>query len=158
MCGESDSGHIERKGFDMADHGERHSRPGDTASRVRRSAAEQQEAERVRAFEAIEATFPSIGAASGDELAHMAIHALGFDGASLAAALGIARAQGETLVRSPGSLSRRDRSLLAQYLEMGGGDPKAAARNRSIAVKLRASIAEADRRGDTDQPLPDGKR
>jgi hypothetical protein len=88
----------------------------------------------------------------------MAIHALGFDGASLAAALGIARAQGETLVRSPGSLSRRDRSLLAQYLEMGGGDPKAAARNRSIAVKLRASIVEGDRRGDTDQSSTDGKR
>jgi hypothetical protein len=112
----------------------------------------------VRAFEAIEATFPSIGAASGDELAQMAIHALGFDGASLAASLGIARSQGETLVRSPGSLSRRERSLLAQYLEMGGGDPKAAARNRSIALKLRASIAEADTRSDTDPRSTDAKR
>jgi hypothetical protein len=140
----------------MTDHDER--RRSDPASRLRRSPAERLEAERVRAFDAIEATFPAITTASGDELAQMAIHALGFDAAALAAALGIARSQGETLIRSPGSLSRRERSLLAQYLEMGGGDVKAAARNRSIAAKLRESIAEADRRRDTDNPSPDTLR
>ena len=127
----------------------------DSASRVRRSAAEQQQAERVRAFEAIEATFPSIATASGDELVQMAVHALGFDAAGLAAALGIARSQGETLLRSPGSLSRRERSLLAQYLEMGVSEPKAMARNRTIAAKLRASIADADRERDAGESATD---
>jgi hypothetical protein len=140
----------------MADHDERRP-PPDTASRLRQSPAERQEAERVRAFEAIEATFPAISTASGDELAQMAIHALGFDAASLAAALGIARSQGETLIRSPGSLSRRERSLLAQYLEMRG-DVSAASRNRSIAVKLRESIAEADRRRAAEQASADASR
>ena len=130
----------------------------DSASRVRRSPAEQQEAARSRAFEAIEATFPSIDTASGDELVQMAVHALGFDAAGLAAALGIARSQGETLIRSPGSLSRRERSLLAQYLEMGVSEPKALARNRSIAAKLRASIVDADRKRDSGQSPADTVR
>jgi hypothetical protein len=141
----------------MADHDER-PRPPDTASRLRRSSAEHQEAERVRAFEAIEATFPAVAAASGDELAQMAIHALGFDAAALAASLGIARSEGESLIRSPGSLSRRQRSLLAQYLEMGGGDIKAGARNRTIAAKLRESIAEADRKRDAEKRSADASR
>src|SRR5687767_12335411 len=115
----------------MSDHDERRP-PPDTASRLRRSPAEREEAERARAYDAIEATFPAVVAASGDELVQMAIHALGFDAASLAASLGISRSQGETLIRSPGSLSRRERSLLAQYLEMRG-DSKSASRNRSIA-------------------------
>ena len=130
----------------MADHDERR-RPPDTSARLRRSPAQQEEAERARAFDAIEATFPAVAAASGDELAQMAIHALGFDAAGLAASLGIARSEGETLIRSPGSLSRRQRSLLAQYLEMRG-DTNSASRNRTIATKLRESIAEADRRRD----------
>ena len=140
----------------MADHDERR-RPPDTSSRLRQSPAEKEEAERVRAFEAIEATFPAVAAASGDELAQMAIHALGFDAASLAASLGIARSQGETLIRSPGSLSRRQRSLLAQYLEMRG-DVSAASRNRVIATKLRESIAAADRARATDPPPADASR
>ena len=141
----------------MADHDER-PRPADTASRLRQSPAERQEAQRVRAFEAIEATFPAVASASGDELAQMAIHALGFDAASLAASLGIARSEGESLIRSPGSLSRRQRSLLAQYLEMGGGDRNSSDRNRTIAVKLRESIAEADRKRDADQRSADTSR
>jgi hypothetical protein len=140
----------------MADNDERR-RPPDTSSRLRQSPAEKEEAERVRAFEAIEATFPAVAAASGDELAQMAIHALGFDAASLAASLGIARSQGETLIRSPGSLSRRQRSLLAQYLEMRG-DVSAASRNRVIATKLRESIAAADRARATDPPPADASR
>src|SRR5690349_16201605 len=123
----------------MADHDER-PRPPDTASRLRQSPAERQEADRVRALEAIEAKFAAIATASSDELAQMAIHALGFDAASLDASLGIARSEGETLIRSPGSLSRRQRSLLAQYLEMSG-DTKSGARNRTIAIKLREAIA-----------------
>jgi len=111
----------------------------------------------VRAFEAIEATFPAVAAASADELAQMAIHALGFDAASLAASLGISRAEGETLIRSPGSLSRRQRSLLAQYLEMRG-DSNSASRNRTIAAKLRESIAAADRARATDPPPTDAAR
>ena len=141
----------------MANHDDEQRR-FESASRVRRSAAEQHEAARARAFEAIEATFPSIDAASGDELVQMAVHALGFDAASLAASLGIARSQGETLIRSAGSLSRRERSLLAQYLEMGVCEPKAFARNRSIAARLRASIAEADRKRDLDQSSADASR
>lgn len=60
-------------------------RPPEPASRIRRSAAEQKESERMRAFEAVEATFPSPATATSDELVQMAIHALGFDAASLAA-------------------------------------------------------------------------
>ncbi|MDF2775574.1 MAG: hypothetical protein K0S86_5075 [Geminicoccaceae bacterium] len=97
----------------------------------------------MRAFEAIEATFPPPATATPDELVQMAVHALGFDARSLAAAFGIARSEGEKLMRSPGSLTRRQRSLLAQYLEMGE-DSSAAARQRSIAVKLRESIAADD--------------
>lgn len=141
----------------MSNHDDKQQRT-DSASRVRRSAAERQEAERTRAFEAIEATFPSIATATGDELVQMAVHALGFDAASLAASLGIARSQGETLLRSPGSLSRRERSLLAQYLEMGVSEPKAQARNRTIAARLRASIADADRKRDADQSAADALR
>jgi len=140
----------------MADHDERR-RPPDTSSRLRRSPAQQEEAERVRAFDAIEATFPAVAAATADELAQMAIHALGFDAASLAASLGISRAEGETLIRSPGSLSRRQRSLLAQYLEMRG-DSNSASRNRTIAAKLRESIAAADRARATDPPPTDAAR
>lgn len=140
----------------MADHDARREAPT-TASRLRRSAAEQAEAARARAFDAIQATFPAVASASGDELVQMAIHALGFDAASLAASLGIARSQGETLIRSPGSLSRRERSLLAQYLEMGGGDKTSAARNRSIATRIRESIAEGDR-ARPDNPSADAPR
>ena len=140
----------------MADHDERR-RPPDTSSRLRRSPAQQEEAERVRAFDAIEATFPAVAAASADELAQMAIHALGFDAASLAASLGISRAEGETLIRSPGSLSRRQRSLLAQYLEMRG-DSNSTSRNRTIAAKLRESIVAADRARATDPPPTDAAR
>src|SRR5688500_6805599 len=139
----------------MADHDERR-KPADPASRLRQSPAEREEAELVRAFAAIEATFPAVGTASGDELAQMAIPALGFDAVGLAAACGISRSQGETLIRSPGSLSRRERSLLAQYLEMRG-DMSAASLNRTIATKLRESIAEADKRR-TDQPPADAAR
>lgn len=126
----------------MADNTERPG-PPDTTSRLLRSRADQQEARRVRAFEAIEATFPPPATATPDELVQMAVHALGFDAGSLAAAFGIARSEGERLMRSPSSLTRRQRSLLAQYLEMGE-DSSAAARQRSIAVKLRESIAADD--------------
>lgn len=119
--------------------------------RLRRSAAAEREAARLRAFEAIEDTFPTVATASPDELVQMAIHALGFDGARLAASLGLARSEGEALIRAPGSVSRRQRALLAQYLEMGE-DTKAAARNRSIAAKLRQSIADGERRADVDRP------
>ena len=137
----------------MADNDER-PRPPDTSSRLRQSPAERQEADRVRAFEAIEATFPAVASASGDELAQMAIHALGFDAASLAASLGIARSEGETLIRSPASLSRRQRSLLAQYLEMSSHTPSGA-RNRTIASRLRESIAEADKKRDAERSAAD---
>jgi hypothetical protein len=140
----------------MAEHDERRRPPG-TASRLRRSPAAEQEAERVRAFEAIEATFPAVPTASADELVQMAIHALGFDGASHAAALGIARTQGERLIRSPSELSRRDRALLAQYLEMGD-ETRASERNRSIAKALRQRIAESDRRDDAGHPPADEAR
>ena len=139
----------------MADNDER-PRPPDTSSRLRQSPAERQEAERVRAFEAIEATFPAVASASADELAQMAIHALGFDAASLAASLGIARAEGETLIRSPSSLSRRQRSLLAQYLEMSGHTP-AGARNRTIALRLRESLAEAARKREAERSAADAR-
>jgi len=66
----------------------------------------------------------------------MAIHALEFDAASLAAALGISRAEGDRLLRSPGTVAHRDRALLAQYLEMRG-DARTAGRNRAIAARLR---------------------
>jgi hypothetical protein len=121
-------------------------KPPDTAARIKRSAAEQRESERVRAFEAVEATFPSPHAATSDELVQMAIHALGFDGAGLAASLGIARAAGEALIRNPGTLSSRHRALLAQYLEMRG-DASSAERNREIATKLRERIASEARAG-----------
>lgn len=139
----------------MADHDER--RTPNTAPLLRRSAAAKQEAERVRALEAIEATFPAVATASADELVQMAIHALHFDAAGLAASLGVARSEGETLIRSPSSISRRQRALLAQYLEMGG-DAKTAARNRSIAAKLREAISETDRRQDPDHPPADAGR
>ena len=129
-------------------------RPPDTAARIRRSAAEQREAERVRAFEAVEATFPSPNAATSDELVQMAIHALGFDAASLAASLGIAKSAGETLMRNPGTLSTRHRALLAQYLEMRG-DAGSAQRNRVIAAKLRERIAN-DARAAADEPVRPG--
>ena len=88
----------------------------------------------------------------------MAIHALGFDAASVAASLGIARAEGEAMMRNPGTISLRHRALLAQYLEMGGGDIKAGARNRTIAAKLRESIAEADRKRDAEKRSADASR
>ena len=74
-----------------------------------------------------------------------------------AAAFGIARSEGEKLMRSPSSLTRRQRSLLAQYLEMGE-DSDVADRRRSIAAKLRESIAAEDRRNETDQPSADATR
>lgn len=122
----------------MSEHDER--RPLGMAARLRRTPTQREEAERQRAFEAVEATFPSLATASPDELVQMAIHALGFDARGLAAALGIARSQGEALIRSPATLTRQQRALLAQYLEMGS-DAKVASRNRSIAAKLRESIA-----------------
>jgi hypothetical protein len=137
----------------MADHDEQHRTPHSTPL-LKRSAAAKKEAERVRVLDAIEATFPAVATATGDELVQMAIHALHFDGARLAASLGVARSEGEALIRSPGSISRRQRALLAQYLEMGG-DPATAERNRSIAAKLRASIAEADRKRDADHRSAD---
>lgn len=76
----------------------------------------------------------------------MAIHALGFDGASLAASLGIARAEGEASIRNPGALSLRHRALLAQYLEMRG-DARTSERNRAIAARLRARVADETRKG-----------
>ncbi len=137
----------------MSNHDER-ARPPETAARIKRSAAEQRESERVRAFEAVEATFPSPTTATLDELVQMAIHALGFDAASLAASLGIARAAGEALMRNPGTLSARDRGLLAQYLEMRG-DARTADRNRMIAEKLRERAA-GDARTAADKPVHPG--
>lgn len=134
----------------MTDHDERPRAP-DTASRLKRSPAQHREAERLRAFEAIEATFPPPETATPDELAQMAIHALGFDARSLSASLGISRADGEALIRAPGTLSRRHRALLAQYLEMRG-DAHTAARNRAIAVKLRESIAQGERPHEAERP------
>jgi hypothetical protein len=121
----------------------------DTSSRLNRSPAQHREAERIRGIEAIEATFPSPAAATPDDLVQMAIHALGFDAGSLSASLGIARSEGEALVRSPGQISRRHRALLAQYLEMNG-DTRTAARNAAIAAKLRESIAQSDRAAGAD--------
>lgn len=140
----------------MSNHDER-PKPPEPATRIKRSAAEQKESERVRAFEAVEATFPSPQTASSDELVQMAIHALGFDAASLAASLGIARAAGETLMRSPGTLAARERALLAQYLEMRG-DARTSERNRAIAAQLRQRIRSDARpgtdRGDAPSPNP----
>jgi hypothetical protein len=127
----------------MTDHDDRAKAP-DATSRLHRSPAQHREAERMRASDAIDATFPAPASASPDELVQMAIHALGFDAGSLAAALGIARSEGETLVRAPGTLTRRHRALLAQYLEMQGAS-RNAARNAAIAAKLRESIAQGDR-------------
>ena len=118
----------------------------ETAARVKRSPAEQREAERLRAFESVEATFPLPANATLDELVQMAIHALGFDGASLAASLGIARSEGEASIRNPGMLSLRHRALLAQYLEMRG-DARSAERNRAIAARLRERVADETRKG-----------
>ena len=111
-------------------------KPADTAARINRSSAQQRETERVRAFDAVEATFPPPATATTDELVQMAIHALEFDAASLAASLGISRAEGDRLLRSPGTIMRRHRALLAQYLEMRG-DARTAGRNRAIAARLR---------------------
>jgi hypothetical protein len=118
----------------------------ETAARIKRSPAEQREAERVRAFESVEATFPLPANATLDELVQMAIHALGFDGAGLAASLGISRAEGEASIRNPGTLSLRHRALLAQYLEMRG-DARSSERNRAIAARLRERVAEEIRKG-----------
>jgi hypothetical protein len=133
----------------MTDHDERPKAP-DTASRLKRSPAQHREAERVRAFEAVEATFPSPGTASPDELVQMAIHALGFDAGSLSASLGISRAEGESLARAPGTLSRRHRALLAQYLEMQG-NARTATRNSAIAAKLRESLAQPEGAPEADR-------
>ena len=121
-------------------HHDERPQPPETPARIKRSPAEQKESDRVRAFEAVEATFPSPAAASLDELVQMAIHALGFDAASLAASLGIGRSAGEALIRNPGTLSGRHRALLAQFLEMRG-DARTAERNRGIAAMLRERIA-----------------
>ena len=137
----------------VSHHDERERSP-DAAARVRRSAAEQRELERVRALDAVEATFPLPASATSDELVQMAIHALGFDAAGLAASLGIGRAEGEASIRNPGTLSRRHRALLAQYLEMRG-DARTAERNRAIAARLRQRVAE-DARATTephDRPM-----
>ena len=143
----------------MSTHDERQTRPEvprikpsarPEAPRIKRSAAEERESERARAFEAVEATFPSATNATPDELVQMAIHALGFDGASLAASLGIARATGEALIRNPGTLSARQRALLAQYLEMRE-DAGTNQRNRAIAAKLRERLA-TDARADVKEP------
>jgi hypothetical protein len=137
----------------MADHDDRHRTPHGTPL-LKRLAEAKKEAERLRVLDALEATFPAVATASSDELVQMAIHALHFDGPRLAASLGVARSEGEALIRSPGSISRRQRALLAQYLEMGG-NPATAERNRSIAAKLRASIAEADRKNEADRRAAD---
>lgn len=129
----------------------------DTASRLNRSPAQHREAERIRGLEAIEATFPSPATATPEELAQMAIHALGFDAGSLSASLGISRSEGEGLVRAPGTLSRRHKALLAQYLEMHG-DARTAARNSAIATKLRESIAQSDRAAAADGSPPNPGR
>ena len=129
----------------------------DTSSRLNRSPAQHREAERIRGLEAIEATFPSPAAATPDDLVQMAIHALGFDAGSLSASLGIARSEGEALVRSPGAISRRHRALLAQYLEMHG-DARTAARNSAIAAKLRESIAQSDPAAGADGTPPNPRR
>jgi len=126
-------------------------RPSETAARITRSAAEQKESQRLRAFEAVEATFPSPSAATSDELVQMAIHALGFDAASVAASLGIARAEGEAMMRNPGTISLRHRALLAQYLEMRG-DARTAERNRAIAARLRERSTK-DARPDAEKPV-----
>jgi hypothetical protein len=117
-------------------HYDERPRPSEAAARITRSPAEQRESERVRAFEAVEATFPLPADATSDEVVQMAIHALGFDAASLAASLGIARAQGDAMMRNPGTISVRHRALLAQYLEMRG-DARTATRNGAIATRLR---------------------
>ena len=129
----------------MSHHDDR-PKPPETAARIKRSPAEQREAERIRAFESVEATFPLPANATAEELVQMAIHALGFDGASLAASLGIARAEGEASIRNPGALSLRHRALLAQYLEMRG-DARSSERNRAIAARLRARGADETRKG-----------
>jgi hypothetical protein len=139
----------------MSSYDERSKAPT-TASRLNRSPAQHREAERIRGLEAIEATFPSPATASPDDLVQMAIHALGFDAGSLAASLGIARSEGESLVRSPGSISRRHRALLAQYLEMHG-DARTHARNSAIATKLREQIAQGDRAADAELPPISGR-
>ena len=125
-------------------------RSAPTAPRLRPSAAQQSESDRLRALETVEATFPSPANATSDELVQMAIHALGFDGATLAASLGIARSAGEALIRNPGTLSGRQRGLLAQYLEMRE-DAGTNQRNRAIAKTLRERIA-ADARADAKEP------
>jgi hypothetical protein len=122
------------------------------APRIKPSAAQRRESERARSLETVEATFPSPATATPDELVQMAIHALGFDGASLAASLGIARAAGEALIRKPSTLSARQRALLAQYLEMRE-DAGMNERNRTIAVKIRERIATEARAG-AEPPRP----
>ena len=125
-------------------------KPSETAARLNRSPAQYKESERMRAYEAVEATFPPPTTATPDELVQMAVHALGFDASSLAASLGVSRAEGETLLRNPGSVSRRHRALLAQYLEMRG-DARTASRNRAIAVKLRELAAQETRAAEPDR-------
>ena len=127
-------------------------KPPETAARLKRSPAQYRESERVRAYEAVEATFPAPATASPDELVQMAIHALGFDAAGLAASLGISRAEGDSLMRSPGTVSRRHRALLAQYLEMRG-DARTASRNQAIAAKLR-ELAAQEARGPAPGRMP----
>ena len=73
------------------------SKSPESAARLNRSPAQYRETERLRAFEAVEATFPPPATATPDELVQMAIHALGFDAAGLAASLGISRAEGDSL-------------------------------------------------------------
>ena len=126
------------------------------APRIKPSAAQRRESERARSLETIEATFPSPATATSDELVQMAIHALGFDGPSLAASLGIARAAGEALIRNPGTLSTRQRALLAQYLEMRE-DAGQNQRNRTIAARIRErnaseARAAAEPRKDSSHP------
>lgn len=140
----------------MSSYDERPKAPN-TASRLNRSPAQHREAERIRGLEAIEATFPSPASATPDDLVQMAIHALGFDAGSLSASLGIARSEGEALVRAPGTISRRHRALLAQYLEMHG-DARTAARNSAIATKLRESIAQIDRASEAEGLPPNPGR
>jgi len=138
------------RGETVSHHDDRQ-RPPETAARITRSPAAQRESERVRAFDAVEATFPPPAAATPDELVQMAIHALGFDAASLAASLGIARAQGDAMLRNPGTISVRHRALLAQYLEMRG-DARTAERNRAIATRLRER-ATTDARPGAEEPV-----